>query len=255
MYSGSSGKFSCPQRQSCSLVSPCFCTAHNRFRYKTLNLGKRQIYKSSRSNTFLFVVITECSIFMAYTDPLLASKHLRPVDIFTSHWRLLSLAGACYSYFKYLPIWWIPLILFKLLWQSRGTRTFITINQKLSPKISWLLYLYAVPVDDFETNFRQAWIEQLDSSRTGDDDVLMVNIFVGKESIPVPVLFNRNDGIVIPESTSHQLLKDSRYARVPKVTLPVVKPSSRSIWAAIRLPRLSIFSIPTASIIRNVIRP
>jgi hypothetical protein len=193
MYSGSSGKFSCPQRQSCSLVSPCFCTAHNRFRYKTLNLGKRQIYKSSRSNTFLFVVITECSIFMAYTDPLLASKHLRPVDIFTSHWRLLSLAGACYSYFKYLPIWWIPLILFKLLWQSRGTRTFITINQKLSPKISWLLYLYAVPVDDFETNFRQAWIEQLDSSRTGDDEVLMVNIFVGKESIPVPVLFNRND--------------------------------------------------------------
>ena len=130
---------------------------------------------------------------MAYTNSLLASKHLRPVDILTPHWLVLSLAGACYSYFKYLPIWWIPLVLYKLLWKSRGIRTFITINQKISRKLSWLLYLCAVPLDDFETDFRQAWIEQLDSSRNGDDEVLMVNIFVGKESIPVPVLFNRND--------------------------------------------------------------
>ena len=160
------------------------------------NIGHRGsdeevIYTLSRPVAILLgLVIAKYPIIMAYTVPLLASKRLRPVDIFTPYWRLLSLAGACYSYFKYLPPWWILLILFKLLWRSRGIRTFITINQKISPKLSWLLYLCAVPLDDFETDFRQAWIEQLDSFRTGEDEVLMVNIFVGKESIPVPVLFN-----------------------------------------------------------------
>lgn len=141
----------------------------------------------------LFVLVTRFLLIMAYTNPILSHKQVRPVDIFAPHWRALSLARANYSYAKYSPTWWIPLILFRLLWKFRGTQTFVTINQKISPKLSWLLYLYAAPLDDFETDFRQAWIEHLDSSRTADDEVLMVNIFVEKESIPVPVLFNRKD--------------------------------------------------------------
>jgi hypothetical protein len=131
---------------------------------------------------------------MAYTNPKLAHNNLRPVDIFTSGWRVLSLARAFHTYLKSWPLWWVLFLgPFKLLWKFRGPQIFIKINQRISPKLSWLLYLYAVPLDDFEADFRQAWKEQLDSSSTGDGEVALINIFVGKESIPVPVLFNGKD--------------------------------------------------------------
>lgn len=71
-------------------------------------------------------------------------------------------------------------------------RVLVVIN-KHAPEVFWYLHLYFTSLNDFEMNFRQAWKDNLDSARSGADEVVMVNIFVGNESMAVPLLFNQSD--------------------------------------------------------------
>jgi hypothetical protein len=129
---------------------------------------------------------------LAHTVHQQQQPTLQAVDIFTAKWRILALVSALYTYKWIWPIWWFfsgPLI---LLWGLRDGQAMIAVNKR-APRISWLLHLHAVTLDIFEKDFRQAWQDKLTRDCERDEVVANVIIFVGNESMSVPVLFNSKD--------------------------------------------------------------
>jgi hypothetical protein len=91
------------------------------------------------------------------------------------------------------PIWWLPAILLNVLWRFRGWRALVIVNKQISAELFWYLHLYFTSLDTFEMNYRQAWKDRLESSKTGAGEVVMLNIFVGNDSMAVPLYLDRGD--------------------------------------------------------------
>jgi hypothetical protein len=68
----------------------------------------------------------------------------------------------------------------------------VALNKSI-PDLSWLIHLCGTSLEVFETDYRQAWEDTLAREKSGSGEVVMVNIFVGKDSMSVPVLFNKSD--------------------------------------------------------------
>jgi hypothetical protein len=130
---------------------------------------------------------------MAYSDPILERQGLEAADIFWKEWRILAYAKSSMTLGWFWPFWWLPAILLNLLWRFRGWRALVVVNKQISAELSWYLHLYFTSLDTFEINYRQAWKDKLDSSRTGAGEVVMLNIFVGSDSMAVPLFFDRSD--------------------------------------------------------------
>lgn len=129
---------------------------------------------------------------MTYSDPRLDGQGLKASNIFTEGWRILAFVKATKLFMWVWPFSWPFAILFNLLWRFRRVQTLIAMN-KISPTVSWLLHLYGTGLEVFETDYLHAWTEELKRTANGSDEVVIINIFVGKESMSVPVLFNKGD--------------------------------------------------------------
>jgi hypothetical protein len=125
---------------------------------------------------------------MAYSNPLFDRQGLQAADIFTSIWRTTVCAKVGFM-FAWLGL---PAILLKILWKYRGLQIVLAVNKR-APDLSWLMHLGGTSLDVFETDYRQAWQDTLAREKPGSGEVVIVNIFVGKDSMAVPVLFNKND--------------------------------------------------------------
>lgn len=77
---------------------------------------------------------------------------------------------------------WTPDVL-----KRAGSRTFVRLN-RAAPKFSWLLYLLFTTSDTFERDLCQAWHDHLE----GMGKVSNIYIFVGGDSMCVPILFDPN---------------------------------------------------------------
>jgi hypothetical protein len=95
--------------------------------------------------------------------------------------------------FYFWPIAWLTLLPLYLVWKIGGMRALIVVNKQISADVFWYLHLFLTSMDTFEMNFRQSWKDTLDAAKEGDSEVLMLNIFVGNESMAVPLLYNRID--------------------------------------------------------------
>jgi hypothetical protein len=62
---------------------------------------------------------------------------------------------------------------------------------KRTPTLFWLIYLLITSTDHFEIDFRQSCEDNLHSVRRSTQDVVTISIFVGDQSISVPVLFSK----------------------------------------------------------------
>lgn len=112
---------------------------------------------------------------------------LETSDIFTKYWRTLATT-------KFIAIFLLclnPLIAallippLLLLRKFFGRKIFKNLNKGV-PALSWLLYLYGNAMDTFEHDFRQAYYDKISSNVSGQ--VMAVHIFVGKDSVSVPIL-------------------------------------------------------------------
>jgi hypothetical protein len=129
---------------------------------------------------------------MAYSDPLFDRQGLQAADIFTSIWRAMACFKAGHTIAWIWPLSWLPTILFKVLWRYRGLQIVVALNKSI-PELSWMMHLGGTSLEVFETDYRQAWEDTLAHEKNGSGEVVMVNIFVGRDSMSVPVLFNKVD--------------------------------------------------------------
>jgi hypothetical protein len=75
---------------------------------------------------------------------------------------------------------------------SPGPKLFLWTNKRY-PRISWTIYcsfaywgLFDTNLTAFEADYAQAWREHLEA----EGGALDLQIFVGKDALPVPILFN-----------------------------------------------------------------
>lgn len=134
---------------------------------------------------------------MAYSNPTFIHKGpLEYVDIFTKWWRILVFAKFICTYFFTFTwtLWFWPLLMYAG-WTCVGfpriplSRMLVSINKR-SPAIFWLIYLLITSTDEFETDFRQSCEDKLTSIRRGTQSVATISIFMGDQSISVPVLYS-----------------------------------------------------------------
>jgi hypothetical protein len=130
---------------------------------------------------------------MAYSEPLLDHQGLKAADIFRKEWRLLAFARATTVMSYFWPLAWFTYLPLYLLWKIGGMRALVVVNKQMSADGFWYLHLFFTSIDTFEVTYRQSWKDTLDATKDGDSEVIMVNIFVGNESMAVPLLYNRVD--------------------------------------------------------------
>jgi hypothetical protein len=82
----------------------------------------------------------------------------------------------------------------------------VSVNKK-APTLFWLIYLLATPPVKFETDFRQSCNDQLSSTRSGTQEVVTINIFIGDNSIAVPVLFSKTDATESSDAKTFRQLR------------------------------------------------
>ena len=137
---------------------------------------------------------------MAYSNATFIHQGpLKYVDIFTNWWRILVFAKCHYSNLvANTEILWIWPFLIYLGWTHIGfppipfSRLLVYINKR-TPTLFWLIYLLIASTDKFETDFRQSCEDKLTSVRRGAQNVVTISIFVGDQSISVPVLFSKTN--------------------------------------------------------------
>lgn len=120
---------------------------------------------------------------------------LKPVDIFTAHWKGLALVYAVQGYFSSGMFRLLLSTPLRLLWRLHGYPILIAINER-SPTLYWLIRLYTLPLDSFEFEYRHTWQGEL--RRSHDDKVVDLNIFGGGNSMSVPIAFDKEE----PENNS-----------------------------------------------------
>lgn len=143
---------------------------------------------------------------MAYSESILDHQGLKAADIFRKEWRLLAFARASMVASYFWPIAWLTLLPLYLLWKIGGMRALVVVNKQISADVFWYLHLFLTSMDTFEMNFRQSWKDSLDATKDGDSEVVMVNIFVGNESMAVPLLYNRIDPTMNSDAQTFKLL-------------------------------------------------
>jgi hypothetical protein len=179
---------------------------------------------------------------MAYSESILDHQGLKAADIFRKEWRLLAFARASMVVSYFWPIAWLTLLPLYLVWKIGGMRALIVVNKQISADVFWYLHLFLTSMDTFEMNFRQSWKDTLDAAKDGDSEVFMLNIFVGNESMAVPLLYNRIDPTMNSDAETFkqlcmwyswmqykrgfgELVLPRRLARIDKVKVSL--PSSR----------------------------
>ena len=137
---------------------------------------------------------------MAYSNATFTHEGpLKYVDIFTKWWRLLVFAKFILGYLvDNTQLVWIWPFLIYLGWTRVGfppipfSRMLVSINKR-TPTLFWLIYLLTTSTDKFETDFRQSCEDKLTRARRGSQKVVTISIFVGDQSISVPVLFSKTE--------------------------------------------------------------
>lgn len=151
---------------------------------------------------------------MAYSNAKFNDEGpLEYVDIFTKWWRSLVFAKSLRdSLVAYTWLLWIlPFVIYSG-WTRVGfppipvAGMLVSINKK-APTLFWLIYLLVAPSDKFETDFRQSCRDTLSSARSGTQKVAMISIFVGDNSISVPVLFSRTDATESSDAETFRQLR------------------------------------------------
>ena len=85
-------------------------------------------------------------------------------------------------------------------------RVLVIVNKQISAELFWYLHLFLTSMDTFEMNYRQSWKDTLDAAKNGDSEVVMLNIFVGNESMAVPLLFDRSDATMNSDAETFKQL-------------------------------------------------
>lgn len=137
--------------------------------------------------------LSRTSTKMAYSELVLDLLGLKAADIFRKEWRLLAFARAVTVILYFWPIAWLTLLPLYLLWKIGGMHLLVFVNRHISAGLFWYLHLFFTSMDTFEINYRQSWKDALDATKDGDSEVVMLNIFVGNESMAVPLLYNQVD--------------------------------------------------------------